>query len=109
MQKVYLPSSFAKCIENCGYQIFVRITRFVTLVFRPDYQTFCLRSTPVKYHILSVALHKTSCCFSYEVAPREPNSETDEDGETGGEDVSRSVHVNSRNILHATLFGFRFG
>ena len=30
-----------------GYQIFLRITRFVTLVIRPDYQTFCLRSTPV--------------------------------------------------------------
>ena len=29
-----------------GYQIFSRITRFVILVFRPDYQKFCLRSTP---------------------------------------------------------------
>ena len=29
-----------------GYQIFIRITRFVTLVIRPDYQKFCLRSTP---------------------------------------------------------------
>ena len=29
-----------------GYQIIVRITRFVTLVIRPDYQKFCLRSTP---------------------------------------------------------------
>ena len=30
-----------------GYQIFLRITRFVILVIRPDYQKFCLRSTPV--------------------------------------------------------------
>ena len=30
-----------------GYQIFLRITRFVTLVIRPDYQKLCLRSTPV--------------------------------------------------------------
>ena len=29
-----------------GYQIFLRITRFVILVIRPDYQEFCLRSTP---------------------------------------------------------------
>ena len=29
-----------------GYQIFVRITRFVILVIRPDYQKFGLRSTP---------------------------------------------------------------
>ena len=29
-----------------GYQIFLRITRFVILVIRPDYQKFCLRSTP---------------------------------------------------------------
>ena len=30
-----------------GYQIILRITRFVTLAIRPDYQKFCLRSTPV--------------------------------------------------------------
>ena len=29
-----------------GYQIFWRITRYVTLVIRQDYQKFCLRSTP---------------------------------------------------------------
>ena len=29
-----------------GYHIILRITRFVTLVIRPDYQKFCLRSTP---------------------------------------------------------------
>ena len=29
-----------------GYQIILRITRFVTLVIRLDYQKFCLRSTP---------------------------------------------------------------
>ena len=29
-----------------GYQIFLRITRFVILVIRPDYREFCLRSTP---------------------------------------------------------------
>ena len=29
-----------------GYQIFLRITRFVTLVIRPDYQKCCLRATP---------------------------------------------------------------
>ena len=29
-----------------GYQNFLRITRFVTLVIRPDYLKFCLRSTP---------------------------------------------------------------
>ena len=29
-----------------GYQIILWITRFVTLVIRPDYQKFCLRSTP---------------------------------------------------------------
>ena len=34
-----------------GYQICLRITRFVILVIRPDYQTFCLslRSTPGHY------------------------------------------------------------
>ena len=31
-----------------GYQICLRITRFVILVIRPDYQKFCLRSTPAK-------------------------------------------------------------
>ena len=29
-----------------GYQIILRITRFVTLVIRLDYQKVCLRSTP---------------------------------------------------------------
>ena len=29
-----------------GCQIVLRITRFVILVIRPDYQKFCLRSTP---------------------------------------------------------------
>ena len=29
-----------------GYQICLGITRFVILVIRPDYQKFCLRSTP---------------------------------------------------------------
>ena len=29
-----------------GYQICLRITRFVIFVIRPDYQKFCLRSTP---------------------------------------------------------------
>ena len=33
-------------MKTVGYQFFLRITRFVTLVIRPDYQTFCLRSTP---------------------------------------------------------------
>ena len=31
-----------------GYQIFLRITRFVILVIHPDYQKFCLRSTPAR-------------------------------------------------------------
>ena len=31
-----------------GYHIFLRITRFVILVIRPDYQKFCLRSTPAR-------------------------------------------------------------
>ena len=35
-----------------GYQILVRITRFVTLVIRPDYQKFCLRSTPGEQRII---------------------------------------------------------
>ena len=35
-----------------GYQIILRITRFVTLVIRPDYQKFCLRSTPGNTMIL---------------------------------------------------------
>ena len=29
-----------------GYKIFLRITRFVILVIRPDYQKLCSRSTP---------------------------------------------------------------
>ena len=29
-----------------GYQIFLRITKFLAQVIRPDYQIFCLRSTP---------------------------------------------------------------
>ena len=37
-----------------GYQIFLRITRFVILVIRPDYQKFCLRSTPENFiHLLA--------------------------------------------------------
>ena len=36
-----------------GYQIILRITRFVTLVIRPDYQKFCIRSTPGKGAALS--------------------------------------------------------
>ena len=44
-----------------GYQIILRITRFVTLVIRPDYQKFCLRSTPVTQYpvrwIAQSALH----------------------------------------------------
>ena len=33
-------------MKMMGYQIVLRITRFVILVFRPGYQKFCLRSTP---------------------------------------------------------------
>ena len=32
-------------MKMMGYQIVLRITRFVILVIRPDYQKFCLRST----------------------------------------------------------------
>ena len=39
-----------------GYQIILRITRFVTLVIRLDYQKFCLRSTSVIHVIQSVAV-----------------------------------------------------
>ena len=47
MQKVYLPTSFTKLNENCGLpDFFLQITRFVIMVIRPDYQKFCLRSTP---------------------------------------------------------------
>ncbi len=31
-----------------GYQICLRITRFVILEIRPDYQKLCLRSTPAR-------------------------------------------------------------
>ena len=51
MQQVDLVTSFTKLNENCGlpdfftdYQIFLRITRFVILVIRSDYQKFCLIS-----------------------------------------------------------------
>ena len=40
------------------YQIFLRITRFVILVIRPDYQKFCSRSTPAIY----IYIH--NCCYS---------------------------------------------
>ena len=42
-----------------GYQICLRITRFVILVIRPDYQKFCLRSTPaVVYDIYCSCLQE---------------------------------------------------
>ena len=49
-----------------GYQIFLRITRFVILVIRPDYREFCLRSTPELYsrwgrHVT----YTTSLCLSF--------------------------------------------
>ena len=47
-QQVDLPTSFTKLNENCGLPDFFRITRFVILVIRPDYQKFCLRSTPAE-------------------------------------------------------------
>ena len=37
-----------------GYQIFLRITRFVILVIRPDYQKFCLRSTPEEDELVHI-------------------------------------------------------
>ena len=49
-----------------GYQIFWRITRYVTLVIRQDYQKFCLRSTPgVSFQqTVPPAGADTSPCFS---------------------------------------------
>ena len=46
-----------------GYQIFLRITRFIVLVIRPDYQKFCLRSTPVS------AISADQCRSSADVGP----------------------------------------
>ena len=46
MQKLIYRAILQNVLKIVGYQIFVRITRFVTLVIRPDYQKFCLRSTP---------------------------------------------------------------
>ena len=40
-----------------GYQIFLRIIRFVILVIRPDYREFCLRSTPGFIGIANRALY----------------------------------------------------
>ena len=49
MQKVDLEASFIKCNENCGLpDLFTdyQIRHLGDLVIRPDYQKFCLRSTP---------------------------------------------------------------
>ena len=45
-----------------GYQNCLRITRFLTLVIRPDYQKFCLRSTPAA---VGVGLHQGSSLSPY--------------------------------------------
>ena len=45
-----------------GYQIFLRITRFVILVIRPDYQKFCLRSTPAAR--MPKVIEATLNCYS---------------------------------------------
>ena len=62
-----------------GYHNFLRITRLVTLVIHPDYQTFCLRSTPVYYRLdswsreqyISYSLPKCRllCDVDYTIAP----------------------------------------
>ena len=71
-----------------GYQIFLRITRFVILVIRPDYQEFCLRSTPANidcdqcfdgnkfqyfvmlwlYQVLAIFVTLCSVCYYHRVA-----------------------------------------
>ena len=54
-----------------GYQIILRITRFFTLVIRPDYQKFCLRSTPDQQKAMQIILrepqmlHRPICCWWY--------------------------------------------
>ena len=58
-----------------GYQIFLRITRFVILVIRPDYQKFCLRSTPVhrrKHRYLAVSVTDNGNPGAVPHSPRPP-------------------------------------
>ena len=45
-KKLIYRSVLQNWMKIVGYQISLRITRFVILVIRPDYQKFCLRSTP---------------------------------------------------------------
>ena len=68
VQKVYRATGFTKLNGNCGLPDFLRITRFVILVMRPDCQKFCLRSTPaLRYGICSYfhySNHILLCIFS---------------------------------------------
>ena len=48
-----------------GYQIYLRITRFVILVIRPDYQKFCLRSTPACVFCLYIYIYTLLKVVSY--------------------------------------------
>ena len=50
-----------------GYQIILRITRFVTLVIRPDYQKFCLRSTPDLILLLLLMMQPFNFCQVYSI------------------------------------------
>ena len=52
-----------------GYQILLRITRFVILVIRPDYQKFCLRSTPVGATEVMMTVNCLCVTCPYSFAP----------------------------------------
>ena len=62
-----------------GYQICLRITRFVILVIRPDYQKFCLRLTPGSINsyqhsffpsIEPIAIRHSGGCFAHSIQER---------------------------------------
>ena len=62
-------------IVGYHYQIILRITRFVTLVIRTDYQKFCLRSTPANATVVGPIrkLNRSNNCLLVCAGQRHPS------------------------------------
>ena len=59
---------FTKLNEICGLPDILRITRFVILVIRPDYQKFCLRSTTAMHlHVIIHFSEIPECKLTHEI------------------------------------------